>query len=199
MASLTRRQEAVYRYLCEHAREHPPTLDEVCRGLGLRSRGSLHKHIQALIQAGLVEPRSGAHRGIRLTNPRARAAHDLPLLGKVAAGRPLEPFEAPETIEVPEILLGRGPCYVLQVSGDSMIEAGLLDGDWIVVEHTTRADNHQVVVALVEGRETTLKRIVQSPGKVILYPANRALEPLVYAPEQIEIQGVVVGQMRRYG
>ena len=134
-------------------------------------------------------------------SPRVRTAlraGALPLLGTVAAGRPIEALEVPETLDVPEALRGPGECFVLRVRGDSMIDAGILDGDWVVVESRTSARNGEMVVALVDGEEVTLKRIEQARGRCTLLPANPACEPMEYAPERISIQGVVVGQMRRY-
>jgi len=196
---LTRRQQQIYDYLVDHADyfEHPPSLDELCQALGLSSRGSLHKHIQALVQAGLVEPMDGSHRGIRLVEQQA-GPDDIPLLGRIAAGRPIEALPQPETMRVPEELLGRGTCYVLQVSGESMIEAGILDGDYVVIEQRDSARNGDIVVALVNNEEVTLKRIEQTPGQVILHPANAAMEALTYAPEAVRIQGVLCGLLRSY-
>jgi repressor LexA len=165
--------------------------------LGVRSRGSLHKHIRALIEAGLVEPSAGRHRGIRLV-PEAARANSLPLLGKIAAGRPIEAIPQPEQIEVPAQLRTDKPCYVLQVQGDSMCEAGILDGDYVVIEQRDHARNGEIVVALIRGEEVTLKRILQQPGRVILYPENSAMQAMEYRPEEVQIQGVLVGQMRAY-
>ena len=120
------------------------------------------------------------------------------LLGYIAAGRPIEAIGQAESIDVPEALHGGRECYVLQVRGDSMIEEGILDGDWVVIERREQARNGEIVVALIDGAEATLKRIEQRPGRVILHPANTALSPQIYAPEQVAIQGVLVGQMRRY-
>lgn len=200
MTALTRRQQAIYEYIRDHQDTwtEPPTLDELCARIGLRSRGSIHKHIQALIQAGLIESLDGKHRGVRLNPIQEEKAQGLPFLGKIAAGHPFEPFEIPETIDVPELLRGKGNCYVLQIKGDSMIEAGILDGDLVVIEQRDCARNNEIVVALIGGQETTLKRIQQRPGKVILYPANSNLEPMVYSPDQVQVQGVLVGQMRSY-
>jgi len=196
---LTRRQHEILDFLREHARQlaHPPTLDELCGMLGLRSRGSLHKHIQALIRAGLVQPMSGQHRGICLT---ADASDDgsLPFLGKIAAGRPIEAFPQPERIEVPPQLRTDKPCYVLQVVGDSMCEAGILDGDQVVIEQRDYARNGEIVVALVRGEEVTLKRILQEPGRTLLYPENSAMEAMELHPDEVQIQGVLVAQMRSY-
>jgi len=198
VTALTRRQRAIYQYLRARDSEQPPTLGEICRDLGLRSRGSLHKHIQALARAGLVEPMEGKHRGVRLRSIQEHEDHGLPFLGKIAAGSPFEPFEIPDTLEVPQFLSGTGSCYVLQVKGDSMVDEGILDGDLVVIEQTDHAPNNTIVVALIEGHETTLKRIEQRPGKVILYSANPDLEPMAYSPDQVQIQGVLVGQMRSY-
>lgn len=195
---LTRRQQEIYQALRDNRQrfQHPPTYDELCRLLGLSSRGSLHKHIQALIQAGLVEPTDGLQRGIRLVD--AEAEDGIPYLGRIAAGSPIEAIPQTERMSVPDELLGRGPCYVLQVSGDSMIEAGIFDGDFVVIEQQDRADNGDIVVALVNNDEVTLKKIEQQPGKVILYPANSAMAAMVYRPDEVRIQGVLRGLMRPY-
>lgn len=200
MTALTRRQQMIYEYLLDHedAWTQPPTLDDLCAQLGLHSRGSLHKHVQALVQAGLVEPMHKKHRGLRLKHPDGELVAGLPFLGKVAAGHPFQPFEIPEMLEVPEFLRGKGNCYVLQIKGDSMVEEGILDGDLVIIEQRDHARNNEIVVALIEGQETTLKRIQQNPEKIILYPANSEIEPLVYSPDQVQIQGVLVGQMRSY-
>ncbi|HEY9149513.1 MAG TPA: transcriptional repressor LexA [Gammaproteobacteria bacterium] len=197
--NLTRRQQQILDYLREQDFDPPPTLDELCRALGLSSRGSLHKHISALVEAGLVEPMDGKHRGVMLRDPEVAADVDrLPFYGYIAAGRPIEAIPRPETLEVPAALRTRRPCYVLEVRGDSMIEDGILDGDWVVIEQRDQARNGEVVVALVDGDEATLKRIEQQPGEVILHPANGRLAPLRYHPDQVQVQGVLVGQMRRY-
>lgn len=198
--ALTRRQKALYDYLRARAAagETPPTLDELCQALGLRSRGSMHKHVQALVEAGLVEAMQGRQRGVRLRVTPEEQPDALPLLGYIAAGRPIEAIEDTQTIAVPRSLRTDRPCYVLQVRGHSMIEDGILDGDWVVVESRTHARNGEIVVALIENSEATLKRIEQRPGQVLLHPANEAMTPMCYAPDQVHIQGVVVGQMRRY-
>jgi repressor LexA len=198
--ALTRRQRSILEYLraTRDARAHPPTLDELCRALGLSSRGSMHKHIQALVAAGYVEPLSGKQRGVRLRARDEAHAATLPLLGRIAAGHPIEALENPEDLEVPRKLRGRGRCYVLQVDGDSMIDEGILDGDWVVVEQRDQASNGEIVVALIDGEEATLKRIEQTPDACILHPANSDLAPLRFAPGRVRIQGVVVGQMRAY-
>lgn len=200
--ALTRRQQEIYEYLRDHQDEfdHPPTLDELCAALGLSSKGSLHKQVQALIEADLVEPMNNQRRGIRLKSLVENDAEQLPLLGYIAAGRPIEAIEQTdqERVKVPAWLRTQRPCYVLQVRGDSMIEEGILDGDHIVVENRTNARNGEIVVALVDGSDATLKRIEQKPGAVVLHPANSGMQAMHYSPDRIQIQGVLVGQMRSY-
>lgn len=198
--ALTRRQQEILEFLRTHAREfeHPPTLEELCQALGLSSRGSLHKHIQALVEAGLVEPMDGRQRGVRLTESARLPEDSLPWLGTIAAGRPLEAVDIPEQVSVPGWLRGKGECFVLKVRGDSMIDEGILDGDWVVVEQREHARNGEIVVALIDGWEATLKRIEQHRDRVVLHPANPRLEPMIYEPHRVQIRGVVVGQMRSY-
>lgn len=200
MPALTPRQRELLDFLrdCAEA-ELAPTLDDICRRLGLSSRGSLHKHVQALVEAGLVEPMGGRHRGVHLTRAAIEDGATLPLLGRIAAGRPIEAVTTDERIGVPEALRGRGECYVLEVRGDSMRDDGILDGDWVVVEHRREARNGEVVVALVDGEEATLKRLERRGAQVVwLHPANAAYEPLRLEADRVTIQGVLVGQMRRY-
>ena len=196
---LTRRQQDVLALLRQRAdaQDRPPTLEELCALLGVRSRGSLHKHVRALVDAGLVEPMGGRHRGIRVV-PEAARDNSLPLLGNIAAGRPIEAIPQPEQIDVPARLRTDKPCYVLKVQGDSMCEAGILDGDYVVIEQRDHARNGEIVVALIHGEEATLKRILQQRGRVILYPENSAMPAMEYRPEEVQIQGVLVGQMRAY-
>lgn len=197
---LTRRQQEVYEFLRDHSDQfaHPPSLDELCQALGLSSRGSLHKHIQALIEAGLIEPMEGRQRGIRLTEQHATAENQLPLLGRIAAGSPIEAVTQQEFIEVPSHLHTGNPCYVLQVKGDSMIEEGIFDGDWVIIEQRDYARNGEIVVALVKGEEATLKRFERDGNRVTLYPANASHAPQHYPSNQVIVQGVLVGQMRKY-
>jgi repressor LexA len=196
---LTRRQQEIYQYLRDNADsfDHPPGYDELCGLLGLSSRGSLYKHIQALIRAGLVEPMDGMHRGIRLVAQDV-GQEGVPLLGTIAAGRPIEAIAQPDTMRVPDELLGSRPCYVLRVRGDSMIGEGILDGDYVVIEQCDSARNGEIVVALIGNEEATLKRIEQRAGKVILHAANDSMEPMIYAADEVRIQGVLKGLLRSY-
>lgn len=205
MNTLTRRQREIYDFLCQNLEKfsYPPTLDELCKALGMASRGSLYKHIVSLIEAGLVEPFAANRQGgIRLRPQNAEfdqtASTKLPFVGKIAAGKPIEALETISHMSVPDALTSNKPCYVLQVKGDSMIEAGIFDGDWVVIEQRSYAANGEIVVALIEKTEATLKFIDQSPETIQLIPANAALSTMTYRPDQVEIQGVLIGQMRSY-
>lgn len=197
---LTRRQQDIYDFLVNQQDrfEQPPTLDELCEALQLASRGSLHKHIQALVQAGLVEPMEGRQRGIRLIAPELDEEDGIPFLGAIAAGRPIEVVANQERMKIPDQFLTRGNNYILRVKGDSMIDEGILEGDYAIIESCDSASNGQIVVALIEGEQATLKRLEQLPQETILHPANAAMESLRYAPDQVCIQGVLVGLMRQY-
>jgi repressor LexA len=197
--NLTRRQQEIYDILRRSSdlKDYPPTYGELCQRLGLSSRGSLHKHIQALIEAGLIEPMEGRQRGIRLTD-QARLEEGIPFLGRIAAGRPIEAVTQSEMMRVPDDMLQSKTCYVVQVTGDSMIDEGIFDGDYVVIEQTEVADNGDIVVALINNEETTLKRIEQLPGKTILHPANQNMSEMVYKPEEIQIQGILRGLLRYY-
>jgi repressor LexA len=204
--TLTRRQQEIYEFLVDNADRfpHPPTLAELCDAMNLSSRGSMHKQVQALIEAGLVEPMNGQRRGIRLTRQVPSTAdpafsEGLPFLGKIAAGQPLEAITDQQRLQVPGWMTGdRSDCYLLTVTGDSMIEEGILDGDLVIIEQTATARNGDIVVALVDESEATLKRIEQKPGEVILHPANSAMEAMHYSPDRVRIQGRLVGQLRTY-
>ena len=196
---LTKRQHTLLDYLREREErgERPPSLTEICRDLGLVSRGSLHKQIVALVDARLVEAMNGKQRGVRL----ARAANDesrLKLLGAIAAGRPIEALTRDESVVIPGWLRTGGDCYALRVRGDSMRDAGILDGDIVVIEARESAKNGEMVVALIDDNDATLKRIEQRPGEVLLHAENPIYAPQRYAPDRVRIQGVVVGSLRRY-
>ncbi len=200
---LTKRQQEIYQYLLNHRQEfsHPPSLDELCQAMGVKSRGSMHKHVQALIKAGLVKPFNGQKRGIQLTNAAeipAAGLVSLPLLGKIAAGIPFEAIENPETLVLPRELTGNGECYVLTVKGDSMMDAGIHDGDWVVIEKTTQVRNGDIVVALIDNTEATLKRFEKTDDLIILSPENTRMKPMIFNPNRVRIQGRLVAKMRRY-
>lgn len=205
MDVLTRRQREIFNFLRDNSAEfaYPPSLDQLCAALGVASRGSLYKHIMALVEAGLVEPFMGKKKGgVRLTaqaqSEDSTFEQGLPFIGVIAAGKPIEAVETIRFMTVPDALKTDKPCYVLQVKGESMIEAGIFDGDWVVIEQRDYASNGEIVVALIENAEATLKYIEQTAEQVLLLPANANMAALSYQPEQVAIQGVLVGQMRSY-
>ncbi len=197
--NLTRRQQDIYDHLRQNYGDegYPLSMDDLCQELGLSSRGSLHKHIQALVKAGLIEPLDGKQRGIRLI-PDQSKDEGVPFLGTIAAGLPIAALPQPESMVLPDYLKTDKPCYILKVAGDSMIEEGILDGDFVVIEQRDHASNGEIVVALIDNEEATLKRIEQTRGKVILHPANSAMKKMTYAPDVVKVQGVLTGQMRLY-
>jgi len=203
MHSLTKRQLEIYQYLQEHALRHDfsPSIDDVCQAMGVKSRGSMHKHIQALIAAGLIEPFNGQKRGIKLTqseNSDESAFIQLPLLGKIAAGTPIEAIETPENIAIPTQLYNGGECFVLTISGESMIDMGIDDGDWVVIENTNFAKNGDIVVALIDDDEASLKRFEKKGDKIILHPENTNMPPMIFNANRVNIQGKLVGHMRKF-
>jgi len=145
----------------------------------------------------VIEGGAGASRPVL-----AAAANDtreLPLLGKIAAGTPIAAIQhEQDRLPVPESMLGKGDHYILEIEGDSMIEAGILNGDLVVIRRGDTANNGEIVVALVEGEEATLKRLRRKGASIALEPANRAYETRIFGPDQVEVQGKLVGLMRRY-
>lgn len=206
MQELTRKQQDIFEYLLGNHREfnYPPTLNEVCVALGLNSRGSLHKHIKALIEAGLVEAADRKQKGIRLTELAKQylqsddEAQGTPFVGYIAAGLPIEAVAQTSYMHIPAQIKTDQTCYVLQVKGDSMVEEGIFDGDWVIIEQRSYARNGEIVVALIDKAEATLKFIEQYPHETLLIPANSNMSAMKYGVEQVEIQGVLVGQMRSY-
>jgi repressor LexA len=201
--SLTAGQRQLYQHLRQRRQRgaDPATLDQLCAELGLASRGSLHKQISALIDAGLVEPMDGKQRGVRLrTDAIGTTADDgtLPLLGRIAAGRPIDALAGDERVEVPSGLRPPGDAYALSVRGDSMRDAGIHDGDVVVVEARSQARAGEIVVALIDGEAATLKRLRPRSGWIDLESENPEHPTQRYAPERVQIQGVVFGLMRRY-
>lgn len=208
--NLTRKQQEVLAFLVNKQDEFitPPTLDELCLAMGLKSRGSLHKHIQGLIAAGLVEAPNRKQRGVRLitqttldsteSHPPTLEETGLPFIGSIAAGSPIEAVTDVSYMAIPDEIKTDKPCYILQVKGDSMIDIGVFDGDWVIIEQQSHARNGQIVVALIDKTEATLKFIEQYPHETVLIPANQTMQPMRFAPHQVEIQGVLVGQMRSY-
>jgi repressor LexA len=197
--NLTKRQKEIYDFIRTYRADHgiSPTQREIRERFQLSSFGTVQKHLKRLEEKGALSRDWNRSRGIA---PREEllASRGVPLLGLVAAGRPIEPFPQEESIEVPSTLLGKGDHYVLRVRGESMIEDGILDGDYVVVARRDRAESGQTVVALVRG-EATLKRYYPEGARVRLQPANATMKPLVVDGRELTIQGVVTGLIRDYG
>jgi repressor LexA len=196
---LSPRQQQTYRFIQHYTLRHghAPLLSEIAAGLGIRSKGVVHRYLQALAREGLIELQPGRHRGIRLLAADLSELR-LPLLGRIAAGLPIEAIPDLDEINLADFFTGPDR-FVLRVDGDSMIEAGILNGDMVVVEKRDWAKDHEIVVALIDNEEATLKRLRNNhDGSVTLIPANSAMPPMVYSAERVRIQGVVVGQMRAY-
>ena len=182
-------------YIAQHG--HAPTLAEIGKALSIRSKGTVHRYVESPVRKKHLHRTGRSWRGIRLTGENSRRLTILPLLGRIAAGRPIEAITDQKEINFSDLLLGPDR-YALKVKGDSMIDAGIYDGDLIIVRHTESAANGDIVVALIDGEEVTLKRLKKHGARVELIPANRKLASMVYPVERVRIQGVVVGQVRIY-
>src|SRR5262245_30348683 len=199
--SLTRRQQEILEFLREFLREHgyAPSLLEIGKAFSLSSPATIHKHLCALEARGAIRRSRGRRRYVELVgSPSSSGVVELPLLGVVPAGKPLEAVEVEERIAVPEILVSGARAYVLKVRGDSMREEQIRDGDYVVVEDRPVPENGETVVALLHGEEVTLKKFHRERGKVRLSPANPAFNPMVLSAKEVRIQGVVRGLFRRY-
>lgn len=210
--ALTRRQKQVYDFIADFVARHgySPSFEEIGQGLGLSSLATVHKHISNLEKKGLLKRDYNRSRSIDVLPPRgalkkslaaaaaaAPAPAGLPLLGRIAAGRPVEALENPETISLGDITRSRD-VYVLEVSGESMIEEHIMEGDYILVEKSQVARNGDLVVALVDGMETTLKRFYREGDKIRLQPSNATMAPIVVPAQSVAIQGKVIGILRKY-
>lgn len=193
-------------YIAQYIQAHgyAPTLHEIAQSLGVSSLATVHEHLQSLIAKGVIKRKSGAARGIDIINKEmttmtsASAALELPVLGYIAAGSPIQPFSDPNaTLNVPSTMVsGKKRSFVLQVKGDSMIEAGILNSDYVVIEQCETALNGEVVVALLENGFATLKRFFKEATRIRLEPANSTMSPIFVT--NVKIQGKVVGVIRKY-
>ena len=201
MQPLTRRQREILDYLKEFIDEHgyAPSLDEIGGRFGLSSLATVHKHLMNLQEKGFIRRAWNRSRSVELVQTRTGGrAVDLPLLGHVAAGEPIEAVTSAETVTVPEDLVGSRETYALRVRGSSMIDEQIRDGDLVIVENRRAARNGEMVVALLDGSDVTLKKFYREKRHVRLQPANDALAPIVAKPDAVQVQGVVIGVVRRY-
>ncbi len=203
MMPLTRRQKEILDFLQEYLEEHgyAPSFEEIAKHFGFGSLATVHAHLENLKRKGYIRKAYNESRSIQLVPVGMRTgAVELPLYGTVAAGVPIEAVQEQETIAVPEDMIGRGgEHYVLRVKGDSMIDEQIRDGDYIIVSSRQIARNGEMVVALVNGDSATVKKFYREPdGRVRLQPANPTMAPLYFRPEDVRIQGIVIGVIRRY-
>jgi repressor LexA len=198
---LTKRQKQLYDYLDDFIARHgyAPTLEEIGERFKLSSLATVHKHLTNLEDKGLIKRKWNFSRAIEMVPQQKKAAAlELPLLGYVAAGAPIEALENAESFVVPEEFVRRQNTFALRVKGNSMIDDGICDGDYIIVEERPNATNGETVVALVNG-EATVKRFHRDKGgKIRLMPANDSMAPIMVKDKDLAVRGVVVAVMRKY-
>jgi len=200
---VTRRQREILDFITSHldAKGYAPSFEEIARQFGFNSLATVHEHLTNLERKGYIRRAHNESRAIEIIPPKGQTgATELPLLGLVAAGQPIEAITGNDTIAVPdELIPRRGRSYVLKVRGESMIDEHIKDGDFIVVQERNQADSGQTVVALVHGDSATVKRFYREPGGWIrLQPANPTMQPLRVNERDVIVQGVVVGVIRKY-
>ena len=196
---MTPKQRKVYEFIRDYIRTYgySPSYDEIRERFNLRSYNSVQKYLKQLEAKGFIRsPWGNMKRALELVEQAPRAL-SIPLLGTVAAGKPIEAIEVSEEIEVPEGFLSGDGHFILKVKGDSMVADGINDGDLVVVKKQKTAESGQTVVALIDG-EVTIKRFYRRGHKVELVPANDALAPILVDGDRVELEGVVVALMRRY-
>jgi len=200
---LTKRQKQILDHICDFIDEHgyAPSFEEIADSFGYSSLATVHEHLSNLERKGYIRKSYNESRSIEVVGrDPAQAGVTLPLLGTVAAGLPIEAVQDNETLQVPPDMVRRGKDnYVLRVEGDSMIDEQIRDGDYIVVNARDTADDGQMVVALVGGDSATVKKLYREPrGKIRLQPANASMHPIIEDADNVQVQGVVVGVIRKY-
>lgn len=199
-----RRQRDLLEFISQFMQKkgYAPTLAEICDGLGLRSPATVHEHIANLIEKGILKKTEGARRSLEIVNQKVMgwipSGVEVPIMGRVAAGQPIEAITDPTAaITIPDDMVGNKRTYVLQVKGDSMIEAAILDGDFVLIEQTETANNGEIIVALLNDNFATLKRYYQESDHIRLEPANSTMNPIIVRGN-IQIQGRVKGVIRKF-
>ena len=214
--ALTKRQRQVYDFIAEfvQGKGYSPSFEEIGDGLGLSSLATVHKHITNLEKKGLLRRDYNRSRSIDVLPPKGRLKQALaaaasvaaasprpvsvlPLVGRIAAGKPVETLENPESISLSDIT-GTKDVYVLEVRGDSMQDEHILDGDYVLVEKTKTARDGEIIVALVENTDTTLKRFYREGDRIRLQPSNAAMKPIFAPAASVQVQGRVIGVLRKY-
>jgi repressor LexA len=201
--TLYRRQKQIVDFIHQYIQSngHSPTLQEIADAMSLSSLATVHEHIATLVRKGVIKKYDGSVRGLEIIDPRytgTTSSMELPVLGFIAAGKPIEPYTDPNASfsVAPSMISGKKRSFVLMVKGDSMIDEGILDGDYVVIEEELQAKNGDIVVALLENGLATLKRFFKEATRIRLEPANSTMSP-IYATN-VKIQGKVVGVIRRF-
>ena len=199
-----KRQQQILDFIRQYIQAHgsAPTLRKIADAIGVSSLATVHEHLQALEEKGLIKRKSGKARAMELTKSEINfepGGFDIPILGFIAAGMPIEAYTDPNaTMAIPQgMVSGKKRTYVLQVRGESMVEDGIMDGDHVIVEQTEAAINGEIVVALLDNGMATLKRFYRETTRIRLEPANAKMQPIFV--KNVRIQGKVVGLVRRYG
>ena len=205
--AITRRQRQVYDFISDFVQKngYSPSFEEIGEGLGLSSLATVHKHISNLEKKALLTRDYNRSRSIDLLPPKGRLKQAmsvnttmvLPLLGRIAAGQPIEAVENPETISLADFVRSK-EVFVLEVRGDSMQDEHIMSGDYVLVEKAKTAHNGDIVVALVGGSDATLKRFHREGDKIRLQPSNANMQPIIVPAASVEVQGRVIGVLRKY-
>ena len=220
---LTQQQKKMLSVLIEHFEAHdvPPSFEELCAALDLKSKSGIHRLLSGLEERGYIRrlpnraraievvkyPDGTAMRNLSDDKPQIDSApqdenmseQSIPFLGKIAAGTPIDAISDPTRfVAMPHHLMGRGDYYALEIEGDSMIEAGILDGDTVIIERQNTAQTGEIVVALVDGEEATLKRLRKRGESIALEPANKDYETRLFGPDRVQVQGRLAGLVRSY-
>src|SRR5690606_35832716 len=196
--ALTKKQKEVLDFITGYVRENgfSPTQKEIQEHFGFKSLGSVQDYIKYLTNGGYLMNDSHSVRGL-MPSTVQQNTEEIPLLGNIAAGTPIEAIENSNMISVPVHMLGRGQHYALKVKGESMIEEGILNGDIAIIKHQTQAENGQIVVAVIDN-ETTLKKFFKKAKQIELHPANSTMSPIIVRDKECEIRGLLVGLIRTY-
>ena len=208
---LTFQQEKLLKFIINYQKENnvTPSFDEMKDGLDLKSKSGIHRIVSALEERGYIKKLNNRARAIEIiknvnlidtrSGKNKNNIISIPILGKIAAGLPIEAIsDNTNYIELPETLLKKGEYFILNVEGDSMIEAGIFDGDQVVIRKANDANNGEIVVALIDNNEATLKRIFKRGQQVALQPENSNYKTVIYGPDRIQIQGVLKHLIRSY-
>ncbi len=201
--TLYKRQKQILEYINQYIQKfgYSPTLQQIAEAINVNSLATVHEHLEALAKKGVIRRYKGAVRGIEVLERKMdqiSSGLELPVLGFIAAGQPIEPHTDPNaSLDVsPSLVSGKRPAFILQVKGDSMVEEGIFDGDYVVIEQQEEAKNGDIVVALLENGLATLKRYFREATRIRLEPANAKMAPIF--TRKVKIQGKVVGVVRRF-